>query len=153
MKQLKFLMAIGLFVFAVVAAQAQNQRGGQPRQMSAKEITTMMTEKLGLSSDQQTKVLALNTKYESLFQHQGGPRGPRPEGMRRDSTASRPQMTDAQKAAMQQRIQQRKEYETQLKAILTDSQYQTYQQMHQRRGGRGNGQGRPTPPSNDSNNN
>jgi Spy/CpxP family protein refolding chaperone len=38
---------------------------------------------------------------------------------------------------MQQRMEQRQEYEKKLKDILTDDQYKTYQEQQQQRRGRG----------------
>ena len=97
-----------------------------------------MAEKLGLSSDQKTKVEALNKEYAELFT--------RPQ-MRRatqggSSTGERPELTDEQKAQMKANMEarrtKREEYNTKLKSILTDTQYQNYQsQMQSRRGHRG----------------
>lgn len=137
---MKKLMMTLFALASMTVAMAQNETGRQPRKMDATTLTTMLTERLGLSSEQQAKVAALNKKYESVL---AGPRmrGGRPP--RRDNSESgttenkRPELTDAQKAEMKQRHEQRLAYEKELKAILTEDQYKTYQSMRPQRGRHG----------------
>lgn len=141
----KGLMTV-MFLLAMTAGMAQNDR---PAKIDATTLTELLVKQLGLTSKQKTKVQALNKKYESVL---GGPGmgGPRPErgnndgngGKRGDrGNGQRPEMTDAQKAEMQQRQTQRQAYEKELKNILTDDQYQNYQKMGRPQG---NGGQRPT---------
>ena len=102
-------------------------------------VTTMMTQKLGLNADQQKKVEALNKKYESVLRPGRG--GSRPQmnqsaGQNKES-GQRPELTDEQKAQLKQRFEQRKAYEKELKGILSEDQYKTYQQMRPQHGMRG----------------
>jgi hypothetical protein len=46
-----------------------------------------------------------------------------------------PQLTEEQRAQMQKNMEKRQEYEKKLQTILTEEQYQTYQQQRTRRGG------------------
>ncbi len=97
----------------------------------------------------------------------GGPRGPRPDGetgatkqddkqskkdkkvkgkkdkaekqMEKGDRPQRPELTEEQKAEMKQRMEKRQEYDGKLKKILTDEQYEKYQQMNRRGFGRGHG--------------
>lgn len=142
------LMLVALFFMTV--AMAQNANGRQPRKMDAATVTTMMTQRLGLNADQQKKVEALNKKYESVLRPGfGGPRpekgGPRPQmgqGSVQDKNAGqRPELTDEQKAEVKQRFEQRAAYEKELKDILSEDQYKTYQQMRPHHGMRGHHHG------------
>ena len=85
--------------------------------------------------------------------------GPRPDGFRTDANPGateqqprekkerqqmadgekkeRPQLTEAQKKEMMQNLAKRREYDIQMKRILTDEQYQEYQKMQPRHGGFG----------------
>ena len=128
------------------AAMAQQQNGERkaPKKMDAQEMTTRMTKDLGLTADQQAKVLSLNKAYEDVL---GGPRmgGRRPPkdgckcdaDKKKEQRPERPQMTDAQKAEMKQHAAKRKEYDQKLKGILTVDQYKSYKKMHHRHGPRG----------------
>lgn len=137
MKKIMMTM-LALLCMTVASAQQTVASSRQPRQFDATTQTSLMAEKLGLSSDQKTKVEALNKEYAELFT--------RPQ-MRRatqggSSTGERPELTDEQKAQMKANMEarrtKREEYNTKLKSILTDTQYQNYQsQMQSRRGHRG----------------
>ena len=98
-----------------------------------------MTQKLGLNADQQKKVEALNKKYESVLRPgRGGSRHQMNQsaGQNKES-GQRPELTDEQKAQMKQRFEQRAAYEKELKGILSEDQYKTYQQMRPQHGMRG----------------
>ena len=143
MKQMMLMLVV---LFSMTVAMAQNANGRQPRKMDAATVTTMMTQRLGLNADQQKKVEALNKKYESVLRPgMGGPRlgkgGARPQmgqGSVQDKNAGqRPELTDEQKAELKKRFEQRAAYEKELKDILSEDQYKTYQQMRPQHGMRG----------------
>lgn len=137
---MKKLMMTLLALATMNVAMAQNVTNQPPRRMDAATLTTMLTKRLGLSSEQQTKVAELNKKYESLLVGPGM-RGGRPPRRHNNgggmSEGTRPELTEAQKAEMKKRHEQRMAYEKELKAILTEDQYNTYQQMRPHRGPRG----------------
>jgi len=128
----------------MTTAMAQNQQCNQqpPKQMTADERTEQMVSKLGLNDTQAAQVKELNNNYQDIFKGpNGGGRPPRMDGNNQNSKPSAPpQMTDEQKARMEQMKTKRTEYETKLKAILSDEQYSTYQKMQPQRG---NGKGGP----------
>lgn len=135
---MKKMMMMLVALFSMTVAMAQNENGRQPRKMDAATVTTMMTQKLGLNADQQKKVEALNKKYESVLRPgfggsrpgKGGPRPQMGQGSAQDNSAGqRPELTEEQKAEMKQRFEQRAAYEKELKDILSEDQYKTYQQM------------------------
>ena len=143
---MKKMMLMLVALFSMTVAMAQNANGRQPRKMDAATVTTMMTQRLGLNADQQKKVEALNKKYESVLRLGfGGPRpgkgGTRPQmgqgSVQGKSAGQRPELTDEQKAEMKQRFEQRAAYEKELKGILSEDQYKTYQQMRPQHGMRG----------------
>lgn len=147
MKQMMLMLVV---LFSMTVAMAQNANGRQPRKMDAATVTTMMTQRLGLNADQQKKVEALNKKYESVLRPgMGGPRlgigGARPQmgqGSVQDKNAGqRPELTDEQKAELKKRFGQRAAYEKELKDILSEDQYKTYQQMRPHHGMRGHHHG------------
>ena len=147
MKQMMLMLVV---LFSMTVAMAQNANGRQPRKMDAATVTTMMTQRLGLNADQQKKVEALNKKYESVLRPgMGGPRlgkgGARPQmgqGSVQDKNAGqRPELTDEQKAELKKRFEQRAAYEKELKDILSEDQYKTYQQMRPHHGMRGHHHG------------
>ena len=147
MKQMMLMLVV---LFSMTVAMAQNANGRQPRKMDAATVTTMMTQRLGLNADQQKKVEALNKKYESVLRPgMGGPRlgkgGARPQmgqGSVQDKNAGqRPELTDEQKAELKKSFEQRAAYEKELKDILSEDQYKTYQQMRPHHGMRGHHHG------------
>ena len=143
---MKKMLLMLVALFSMTVAMAQNANGRQPRKMDATTVTTMMTQRLGLNADQQKKVEALNKKYESVLRPGfGGPRpekgGTRPQmgqgSVQGKSAGQLPELTDEQKAEMKQRFEQRAAYEKELKGILSEDQYKTYQQMRPHHGMRG----------------
>ena len=128
---MKKLMMTAMLMLAMTAAMAQSNK---PAKMDAATLTEFLVKQLGLNSTQKTKVSALNKKYESVLggPGMGGPGmgGPRPERGNREGNneqrGQRPELTDSQK---QQRQTQRQAYEKELKGILTDDQYKSYQNM------------------------
>lgn len=152
---------VALATMTLATAQNNNQQRRAPREITPEQMTERMTEQLGLSDDQKAKVLALNTKYKDVLRgpgmRRGRPQGQRPDGQtgatqqagsqqgsqvaQNGSRPERPELTEAQKKEMEQQMQKRKEYDEQLKKLLTDEQYKKYQQS-QRRGGQGQRGGR-----------
>lgn len=140
---MKKVMMTAMLMLAMTATMAQNER---PAKMDATSLTELLVKQLGLSSTQKTKVSALNKKYESVL---GGPGMGRPRHDENSNSSNsgnnkrgqRPELTDTQKAEMQQRRTQRQAYEKELKSILTDDQYQNYQKMRRpRRNGQNRGE-------------
>lgn len=149
MKKIVLMMVALLSMTAVQAQESEKKQQRGPKQMTPAEMTERMTSELKLTDEQKTKVLALNKEYEKVI-GDPGMRGPRPQKPDGESGATaqndqkrpeRPQLTDAQKEEMKQRMEQRKEYEQKLKGILTDDQYKQYQQRRRR----GHGPGGPRP--------
>jgi hypothetical protein len=102
---------------------------------------------LGLNDEQKIKVAALNMEYKDLFQRQGfGKRPSKMDGSVSSGMDMRSEMTEEMKTKMKEHRARMQEYKSQLKSILSDSQYQTYQKMMPGRGHGGpSGQGRPSP--------
>ena len=101
-----------------------------------------LAERLKLNDDQKAQVLQLTTEYKDYLMRGPSMRGQR-NGNRPGNQANageggqrpeRPQMTDEQRARFQENMKKRQEYEEKLKGILTEEQYQQYQQMNPRRG-------------------
>ena len=145
----KIMMVALLSMTAVQAQESDKQQFRGPRQMTPEQMTERMSDNLKLTDEQKTKVLALNKEYEKVIAGPGM-RAPRPQNTDGESGATtqqnqqrpeRPQMTDAQREEMKQRMEKRKEYEEKLKEILTEDQYKKYQES--RPGRRGFGGGRP----------
>lgn len=158
MKKVILMMVAFLSMTAVQAQEVDNKQARGPKKMTPAQVTERMADRLKLTDEQKTKVLALNTKYEKVI---GGPsmRGPRPQKPDGETGATaqgeqkrpqRPEMTDAQKKEMKERFEQRQAYNKELKEILTDEQYKQYEKMrpgrhghHGHRGHRGLGGPRP----------
>ena len=143
------LMMVALLSMTAIQAQ-ENEKNSErqfrgPRQMTPEQMTERMSDNLKLTDEQKTKVLALNKEYEKVIAGPGM-RAPRPQNTDGESGATtqqnqqrseRPQITDAQREEMKQRMEKRQEYEKKLKDILTDDQFKTYQEQQQQRRGRG----------------
>lgn len=149
MKKILLTMVAILSLTAVQAQESDKQQFRGPRQMTPEQMTERMSDNLKLTDEQKTKVLALNKEYEKVIAGPGM-RAPRPQNTDGESGATtqqnqqrpeRPQITDAQREEMKQRMEKRKEYEEKLKEILTEDQYKKYQES--RPGRRGFGGGRP----------
>ena len=127
------LTFVALLSMTMAMAQSNNSYGQKgPRQMTPEEMTDLMAGKLGLNDAQKTKVAALNKEYKDLFQRPAF--GKRPRKMDGTGMNGLPQMTDEMKAKIKEHMAKRQEYESQLKSILSDSQYQTYLNMMFRHG-------------------
>ncbi|MBR2151296.1 MAG: DUF4890 domain-containing protein [Prevotella sp.] len=148
-------------LLSMTAAMAQDNSGERkaPKQPSVEEMTNRMAERLNLTDEQKTKVLALNKEYQDLLKdfrpHRGprpdgqpgaGPRGgqkdaaPRPDGQTGATPqdggqkGKRPEMTEEQKAKMKEFQAKREEYDGKMKQILNDDQYQNWKKMQAHRG-------------------
>lgn len=141
------MMAIGT---TTMAQPDQPPRGKPNKKEMVQHRTEEMVKKYGLNAAQQKKLLALNTKYADKMKPMGGkpPRhqGPKPDnGMRRDSMRRthpegafkpgdnerrRPEMTEEQRAKMEQHRKEHQAvmeaYDKELKGIMTAEQFAKY---------------------------
>ncbi|ETZ23322.1 MULTISPECIES: periplasmic heavy metal sensor [Pedobacter] len=131
----KLLIICGLLFSVITFAQAQQgqgqggRRGGTPEER-AKRNTEMLTKKLSLTADQQTKVSAIY-----LEQAEGMKK------LREDAAGDR----DAMRAAM---VKSNEESDTKINALLNDDQKKAYttwkeerkEAMKKRQDGNGGGQ-------------
>lgn len=136
-----------LLIASVGMAQNDNQvsqsQRKAPKEMSTSDRTEMMVKQLGLSSEQKTKVKALNEKYANAFKGPGMNGGQPPRQSTNSSqktkkstppqASSKSSKTGKQSSTIQK---QQAAYEKELKKILSDSQYSKYQQMRKGRGSR-----------------
>lgn len=123
-----FLTAIAAMTMSFCMAQSNNTANNNgsrrgPRQLDATQMTERMTKELSLTDAQKTMVLALNKKFVEQMQKQQA------EG--KDN---------------------RKEYETNLKKILTSDQQKVYEQQKRKRGGQRRGRSQCNRPSQNSTN-
>lgn len=118
------------------------------KQATPEEVTARMTSVLGLSKEQEKKVLELNTKYKDIIgRPMGMGRRARGKGKmqqgcpmaQKDSTKccrQRPQLTESQKATIEEKMTQRRTaieaYRKELKSILTEEQLQKMKQARQK---------------------
>lgn len=137
MKRLVMTLIAALTLGVAVAQNEGNCKGKCPKPMTAEQMTTQMTSKLGLDKSQAAKVKKLNSKYSALFQGPGKGKGCQPPKMNNSGNNERPQITESMKKEMQQRRSQERAYENELKTILTDNQYTSYQKMRPQHGPKG----------------
>ncbi len=146
MKKIILTMVALLSMTAVVAQNSDKKSRKAPKEMTAEEMTNRMADELKLTDAQKAQMLQLNTEYKDIIGRpggmRGGKRGPRPDGntsasdQQQQQRPERPQMTDEQKAQMKQQMAKRQEYDKKVKEVLTDEQYTTWKQKHQRQGKR-----------------
>ncbi len=116
------LMMVALLSMTAMMAQTNNGERKAPKKMTHEEMTSQMNSKLKLSSDQKTKVAALNKEYQDYLM----PEPPqKPEGDK-NSNSKKP---DQKPSTNGQNQAKRQEYDKKLKQILTDDQYKNYQKM------------------------
>lgn len=108
------ILAVGS-AFAAPQDQAQAPEAGQQahRQMDPNRQIKMLTKRLNLTEQQQGQILPILTDRQQQA-----------ENIRNDSSLSPKDRHEKMKSV-------REESETKLKAVLTDSQKQTYDQMQQ----------------------
>ena len=144
---MKKILLTMVALMTMTCAMAQNNESKKaPKKMTTAEMTTQMTSKLGLSDEQATKVKLLNEEYADVLKGPGMG-GHRPQIKSENDSSdnnNRPKLTDEQIAQMKQKMEKRQEYNTKLKAILSESQYKTYQQMQPRHGRKGDRGPKPT---------
>ena len=158
----KSILAIAAAIMMSTSVMAQDQPSRQRRQFDpaemAKQRTEMMVREYGLNEDQSAKLLDLNTRYADKMPMmmgrgpRGGQRGQRPQTgdqrpqrpdtVRQGGERPRPQMS---REEMQKQMEA---YNAELKNIMTEEQFQKYQddqkrRMQQRPGERRGGAGRP----------
>lgn len=101
--------------------------------MTVEQRTELMITKLNLTDEQKAKVKALNEQYKDVLENPGKPIAYVQNGK---ATTERPQMTDEQKAKVKEQMTKRREYEKNLKDILTANQYDEYKKFTNRPHGR-----------------
>ena len=105
MKKYIIALSIGLTSFVMNAQNGQGDHKPDPQKQTAK-----MTTELGLSDDQKTKVLALNTEEAQKI-----------ETLRANNTDKKTFRAEKQKVEQDR--------ETKLKVILTDDQFKKFLQV------------------------
>lgn len=124
-------MIVALVATVMMSAPAMAQTNSGQKKLQKQNRTEQMVKELGLSEAQATKLKALEEKYGSKM---GPGKGQKPSGNASQKQCGDkqqpPQMTDAQKKEMETN---RAAYEKELKEILTDEQYKTYQTNQQNR--------------------
>ncbi|MBR1485545.1 MAG: DUF4890 domain-containing protein [Prevotella sp.] len=141
----KILFAIMAALTINISAVAQEQKeGNRPErpQMNPTEMaqrrTDGMVKKYGLNDEQAKKLLELNTQYAGkLSPRQGAQRARKPEGAAPDTTKqARPQRMERRGGRGEMPEEVRKEmeaYDAALKTILTEEQYNAYQEDMKKR--------------------
>jgi len=127
------LTMVALLSMTAMMAQTNNGERKVPTKMTHEEMTSQMNSKLKLSSDQKTKVAALNKEYQDYLM----PEPPqKSEGdkesnskKQKNSKKSASKKPDQKPSANGQDQAKRQEYDKKLKQILTDDQYKSYQKM------------------------
>jgi hypothetical protein len=158
----KIAMAIAAALMMSTSAMAQNEeKKGEPRQFNKTEMIQQRTDatvkRYGLNEEQAAKLLELNTKYaDKMGPMRGGPRGQQGgrgfggrqgmgqgqgQGPRMHRQAPDSLRNNAPRMNREEMQKSMEEYDTQLKAIFTPEQYETYQadqkKMREARGNRG----------------
>ena len=140
MKKIVFAAIAAILVSTGAMAQ-QNENKPERRQFSQSEMiqhrTDNMVEKYKLSADQKAKLVELNTKYADKMMPRGrrnfGPdarrQGQRPQRQLPDSLKQqRPRNFNGAGNNREDFRKAMEEYNTQLKAILTEEQYKAYEE-------------------------
>ena len=152
----KFLLTI--IASAALTFAANAQQGNRPEPPTPEQTTERMAQQLSLTDDQKAQVLTLNTEYKDVIgrPHGGSGMGKHHGGEKTDGTSGAtdnanppahgnpPELTEEQKAKFEEMRTKREEYNTKLKAILTDEQYAKYEesQKHGPHHGGPNGHGK-----------
>ncbi len=137
----KFIMTM-VAVLSMTSVMAQQNDGGRrPQRMSHEEMTTQMTSKLNLNDTQKAQVAALNKKYQDCLMQEPPqkPEGGKPSGAKdnKDNKKAAAKKANSKKPGNSQNQAKRQEYDKELKQILTDDQYQSYQKMKPQHKGKG----------------
>ncbi len=149
---MKRIILTAMIALAAFTFSASAQDGNRPEKPTPEQTTERMANQLELTDAQKSQVLSLNTEYQDVIGGpMGGPGRGKPNGKPNGDQATdaqsgsttnanppqRPELTEEQKAKMEEMRTKREEYNTKLKAILTDDQYAKYEKMH-KRGPKGN---------------
>ncbi len=142
------LTLVALLSMTTMTAQTTNEsttneqaKGQRPamrgKRMSHEDMTKQMATKLNLDEAQKAKVAALNKEYQNVLMPQP-PMRPKGERANGDENTQQQTSADQQRPALNNNGQKpdfkamqakRQEYETKLKAILSDEQFTNYQKM------------------------
>ena len=136
----KFLLT--MIAVAALTFAANAQQGNRPEPPTPEQTTERMAQQLSLTDDQKAQVLTLNTEYKDVIgrPHRGSGMGKHHGGEKTDGTSGAtdnanppahgnpPELTEEQKAKFEEMRTKREEYNTKLKAILTDEQYAKYEE-------------------------
>ncbi len=149
---MKRIILTAMIALAAFTFSASAQNGNRPEKPTPEQTTERMAKQLELTDAQKSQVQALNTEYQDVI---GGPGMGKPNGKPNGKKATdgesgattdattdanrpqRPELTDEQKAEMEAMQAKREEYNTKLKAILSDDQYTKYEKS-QKHGPKGN---------------
>jgi hypothetical protein len=149
MKKIVIAITAALTISLGAMAQEGQPEGNRGRgRMNQTEMiqrrTDAMTQRLGLNETQAKKLLELNTKYAGKMGPRGGMQRP-PRQAAPIDTAQRPRPEMRGRGQMPEEMRKNMEaYDTELKAILTEEQYEAYKKDLQNRPQRG-GEGRRGP--------
>ncbi len=136
MKKIVFALLAAFTMSSVAMAQETTERKQLSETEMIKNRTDRMAKKYGLDDSQTAKLLELNTKFANKLPRRGaGLRGPRPNGQKpalqkpendpkfeKMEKGKRPERPDIEKIKKNM-----EEYNIQLKAILSEEQYKSYQ--------------------------
>jgi Spy/CpxP family protein refolding chaperone len=130
MKRTMMFMAVAMLLTCgmATAQNVQNARKGGFRGhgMDPEQMTERMVKEYTLNDSQKSKLLEANKTFVAEMQKARPTEKPQP--------GERPKMSQEQRQSMQKA---RKEYDAQLKGILTSEQYEKYQSEQQARRERG----------------
>ncbi len=135
------LTLVAILSMTTMMAQTNNGEPKGNKKMSHEEMTNQMTSKLNLNDSQKAKVADLNKKYQDCLM-QEPPQRPEGEKMSKakdskDNKKPAAMKQGQKKPGNSQNQAKRQEYEKELKQILTDDQYQSYQKMQPQHKGNG----------------
>ncbi len=129
MKRILVWMVAVLLVGGVAMAQG-SRRGGERMdpKTRAQHMTERMTKEYALDENQQKQLLEVNLAWAEKMSANQGVRA-------KGDQASKPTKEEREKRIAEME-KSREDYETQLKAILTDKQYSSYEKNQAERGKR-----------------
>jgi Spy/CpxP family protein refolding chaperone len=127
MKRTMMFMAVAMLLTCGMATAQNARRGGfRAQSMNPEQMTERMAKEYTLNDTQKSQLLKANKTFVAEMQKARPTEKPQP--------GERPKMSQEQRESMQKA---RKEYEAQLKGILTSEQYEKYQTEQQARRERG----------------
>lgn len=120
---------VAILSMTMAMAQINDGERKAPKKMTHEEMTTQMTSQLKLTDAQKTQVAALNKEYQDYLMPEPPQKPKEANGQKKDNGQKADKKPFGDKKPNGQNHAKRQEYETKLKKILTDDQYQTYQKM------------------------